>query len=597
MKQSQIRNFSIIAHIDHGKSTLADRIMEETQTVSEREMSSQLLDSMAVEQEHGITVKSRTVRSYYTANDGETFEYNFIDTPGHVDFSYEVSKSLAASDGAILLVDATQGVQAQTVANYRLAKENNLKIIPVINKIDHPNADVEETKIQLMELADVDEDEMLLISAKTGIGVDLVLEAIKDRIPEPVGDIEAPLKALVFDSHFDAFKGIVAYIRVFDGEFKANNLLRFMQQTTDFQVVEAGIFKPDMVAVDSLHAGDVGYVITGLKDPQLVKIGDTLTSQNHPTPEALPGYKESESMVFAGFYPKDNNYKELKSAIQKLALNDSSFHYKEEKSDALGLGFRCGFLGMLHLSIIRERLEKEYQLGVLTTTPNVTYHVILKNGKEVIVDNPVQFPDFSEIDHVEEPFLDVHMTVPDEQVGDIMKLAEKRKGIFQDMAYNSGQTELNYALPSSEIAYDFFNQLKSLSHGYATMETQFKGYQTADVVKMDVLVNYATVDALGFVVHRQDAVEIGQKLVEQLKYAIPRKLFPMPVQAVVENKAIARANVPPLRKSATTGSDKKNAAKQDMLRRQSANKRLGSKAEMDLPQEVFNAILEVNNDN
>lgn len=596
MKQANIRNFSIIAHIDHGKSTLADRIMEQTHTVSERDTKAQLLDDMAVEQAHGITVKSRTVRNHYEADDGQTYEYNFIDTPGHVDFSYEVSKSLAASDGAILLVDATQGVQAQTVANLRLAQQNHLVIIPVINKVDSDAADVPRTEAQIQKLDPAFENlEMLKISAKTGMGVHEVLEAIRTTIPTPTGDKTAPLKALVFDYMYDAFKGIIAYVRLIDGSIKADDALLLMAEQTKVSANSLGYFAPNMTPIGELNAGDVGYVITGLKDPQLVRVGDTMTAVANPTTEPLAGYEPAKSMVFAGFYPKDNNYNELKLAIEKLSLNDSSFHYSLENSEALGAGFRCGFLGMLHLQIIRERLQDEYGLEVLTTAPNVTYHVHLNGQTEpMIVNNPINFPEFSKIEYVEEPFVKAEITTPNELLSDVMKLAEKHKSTLLDMDNQADLIVLTYKMPTSEVAYEFFNQLKSVSHGYATLDTTALDYEVADLVKVEVDINYATVDALSFVVHRQDADKLTQELVKKLKVAVPRRLYPTPVQAVVEGKAVARVDIPPLRKNAAVSGGKKSISKkQALLRRQGVNKRQSAKNSIDLPQAVFNAVLEL----
>lgn len=596
MKQANIRNFSIIAHIDHGKSTLADRIMEQTHTVSERDKKAQLLDDMAVEQAHGITVKSRTVRNHYEADDGQTYEYNFIDTPGHVDFSYEVSKSLAASDGAILLVDATQGVQAQTVANLRLAKQNHLVIIPVINKVDSDAADVPRTQAQIQKLDPAFENlDMLKISAKTGMGVHEVLEAIRTTIPAPTGDKKAPLKALVFDYMYDAFKGIIAYVRLVDGTLKPDDSLVLMAEQTRISANALGYFAPNMTPVNELNAGDVGYVVTGLKDPQLVRVGDTMTSATKPTSQPLAGYEPAKSMVFAGFYPRDNNYNELKSAIEKLALNDSSFHYSLENSEALGAGFRCGFLGMLHLQIIRERLKDEYGLEVLTTAPNVTYHVYLKDQTEpMIVNNPTNFPEFSKIEYVEEPFIKAEITTPNNLLSEVMKLAEKHKSTLLDMDNQADLIVLTYKMPTSEVAYEFFNQLKSVSHGYATLDTTYLDYEIADLVKVEVDINYATVDALSFVVHRQDAPNLTQELVKKLKVAVPRRLYPTPVQAVVEGKAVARVDIPPLRKNAAVSGGKKSISKkQALLRRQGINKRQSAKNSIELPQEVFNAILEL----
>ncbi|KRO04701.1 GTP-binding protein LepA [Levilactobacillus paucivorans] len=596
MNPSHIRNFAIIAHIDHGKSTLADRIMEQTQTVNDRQSKAQLLDDLQVEQAHGVTVKSRTVRNYYRADDGQEYEYNFIDTPGHVDFTYEVSKSLAASDGAILLVDATQGVQAQTVANLRLAQDNHLVVIPVVNKIDAAAADVDRTIAQIRELSPEFADvPVLKISAKTGLNVHDVMEAIHTTIPAPVGDAKAPLKALVFDSQYDAFKGIIAYVRLVDGQLKANDNLVLMANQQAVAANEIGIFAPARVTAKQLGVGDVGYVVTGLKDPQALRVGDTLTLAANPTETALPGYEPAQSMVFAGFYPQGDHYHDLQLAVEKLALNDTSFHYRPENSEALGAGFRCGFLGIFHLQIIRERLHDEYGLDVLTTAPNVTYRVHLKNTEDpVIVNNPIKFPDYSKIDFVEEPLAKATITTTSESLGPVMKLADQHRGTLQDMNNQGDLVVLNYELPFAEIAYDFFNALKSVSHGYATLTTALAGYDLADVVKIEVHVNYARVDALSFVVHREDAPRVAQELVHKLKFVIPRKLYPMPVQSVVEGKALARVDVPPLRKNAAANGEKKSASKKAaQLRRQSANKRQAAHSDIELPQEVFNAVLDL----
>ena len=490
MKTKYIRNFAIIAHIDHGKSTLADRIMELTQTVSQRESSDQLLDNMEVEQAHGVTVKSRTVRNFYQGDDGQEYEYNFIDTPGHVDFSYEVSKSLAASDGAILLVDATQGVQAQTVANLRLALKNHLTIIPVINKIDNAAANVQASEEQIRQLRpEFAQMSILKISAKTGQNVHQVLEAIYQRIPAPVTTDASPLKALVFDSQYDSYKGVIAYIRTFDGQLRDSQKLQLMQQKVNFKAQEIGIFTPNMKKTAALNAGEVGYVITGIKDVVNVQVGDTLTSADQPTSQALASFQPAQSMVYAGFYPKDGtSYAALKEAISKLALNDSSFQYLAEESEALGPGFRCGFLGIFHLQIIRERLLKEYQVEVLTTAPNATYHVYLKkppvNQEYLTITNPVKFPDFSEIDYVTESYVKATITTPNNYLGDIMKLATQHDGEMIELSNQQELVVITYKMPVSEIAYDFFNALKAVTHGYATLDTEFLDFELVDVVKI-----------------------------------------------------------------------------------------------------------------
>lgn len=601
MKLANIRNFAIIAHIDHGKSTLADRIMEQTDTVSKRQLSDQLLDSMEVEQAHGVTVKSRSVRNFYQADNGQEYEYNLIDTPGHVDFSYEVSKSLAASDGAILLVDATQGVQAQTVANLRLALKHNLTIIPVINKIDNAAADVEATEAQIRalrpEFADVD---ILKISAKTGENVHQVLEAIYQKIPAPQGKPDAALKALIFDSQYDSYQGIIADVRLIDGQLKNQQKLQLMQGGSTFNAQAVGIFTPNMQPVKELNAGEVGYLVTGIKDVASVQVGDTLTAAENPTKNAIPHFKPAQSMVYAGFYPKGNtSYEALKQAISKLALNDSAFHYTPEQSEALDAGFRCGFLGIFHLQIIQERLRDEYHVEVLTTAPNATYHVYLKQPQPkqeyLTITNPAKFPDFSEIDYVTESYVKAVITTPNEYLGAVMKLCDQHFGEMVDLDNQQDLVTLTYKLPVSEIAYDFFNSLKSITHGFATLDTEFLDYELVDVVKIQIQINYAAVDALDIIVPRQKADLIAHKLVKKLKYTVPRRLYPMPVQAMVENKAIARVDVPPLRKNAAVNGEKRSISKkQQLLRRQSLNKRQAVKSDIKLPQSVFDAILNIN---
>ena len=601
MKLANIRNFAIIAHIDHGKSTLADRIMEQTDTVSKRQLSDQLLDSMEVEQAHGVTVKSRSVRNFYQADNGQEYEYNLIDTPGHVDFSYEVSKSLAASDGAILLVDATQGVQAQTVANLRLALKHNLTIIPVINKIDNAAADVAATEAQiralLPEFADV---AILKISAKTGENVHQVLEAIYQKIPAPQGNPDAPLKALIFDSQYDSYQGIIADVRLIDGQLQNQQKLQLMQGGSIFNAQAIGIFTPNMQPVKALNAGEVGYVVTGIKDVASVQVGDTLTAADNPTKNAIPHFKPAQSMVYAGLYPKGKtSYEALKQAISKLALNDSAFHYTPEQSEALDAGFRCGFLGIFHLQIIQERLRDEYHVEVLTTAPNATYHVYLKQPEPkqeyVTITNPAKFPDFSEIDYVTESYVKAVITTPNDYLGAVMKLCDQHFGKMVNLDNQQDLVTLTYKLPVSEIAYDFFNSLKSITHGFATLDTEFLDYELVDVVKIQIQINYAAVDALDIIVPRQKADLIAHKLVKKLKYTVPRRLYPMPVQAMVENKSIARVDVPPLRKNAAVNGEKRSISKkQQLLRRQSLNKRQAVKSDIKLPQSVFDAILNIN---
>ncbi|WEV53894.1 translation elongation factor 4 [Leuconostocaceae bacterium ESL0723] len=596
MKTKYIRNFAIISHIDHGKSTLADRLMEKTQTVSDREAAPQLLDDMAVEQAHGVTVKARTVQNHYQAKDGQTYELNLIDTPGHVDFTYEVSKSLAATDGVILLVDATQGIQAQTVANWRLAESLHLPVIPVINKIDAVAADVAGTEAQIRDLIpDLGDQKIYQISAKTGQGIDDLLEALVKDLPAPVGDPKAPLRALVFDSKFDPYQGVIAQVRLLDGELKAGEDLVLLANQQNFKAKEVGVYHPNAQAVDQLSAGQVGYVLTGIKDPNLVTVGDTLTTKAGGTDEALPGYQRQQPVVYAGIYPVDD-YGELQEALQKLALNDTALVIEDESSPAMGPGFRVGFLGVFHLQIIQERLMSEFGVKVLVTAPSVSYQVqTLGKDQEVqtqTINNPSRFPAFQDILSVSEPVVTTTITSPASSVSDLMKLADQYRGVFVDMTNSGDQVEMVYDMPLAEIAYDFFNALKSLSHGYASFRTEPKGYQEADLVKVDTQVNYATVSELSFVVHRSQVAELTQNLVHELKRTIPRRLYPMPVQAVVEGKVVARVDVPPLRKNvAVNGEQRSISKKQALLRRQSANKRQAAKSDLVLPQEVFNTLL------
>lgn len=588
-RQKFIRNFAIVAHIDHGKSTLADRIMEMTSTISEREAEDQLLDDLSVEKAHGVTVKSRTVRNYFIDDHGDEYQYNLIDTPGHVDFNYEVSRSLSATDGVLLLVDATKGVQAQTVANYRLAKEANLVIIPIVNKIDTAAAEVEATINQLGDLDDAFTPENIIkISAKSGLNVEAVLTAIRDRIPAPAGDEKSALQALVFDSKFDPYKGIIVQARLVQGTLNNNDQVLFMANEIKSGIKEMGVFAPLMTPVKQLRAGDVGFIVTGIKDPEAVKVGDTITLAKQPVAAALPGYQDVEPMVYAGLYPRGSEFKDLKVGIEKLALNDAAFQYETEQSEALGMGFRGGFLGIFHLQIIRERLKEEFGLDVLTTMPNSTYCVTVKNEDEPIyVENPTQFPDYGQIVLVEEPYMLAKMTMPNEMLNDVMRLAEGRRGELVDLETIGAMLLVTYRMPISEIAYDFFNELKSVSHGFATLSTTFDQYQPSDLVRIDVAIDYAKIDALTFVVHRLKANRMGIELVDKLKDLIPRKLQAMPVQAIVEGRAIARADVPPLRKAQASGT--KVSKKQQQMRRQGVKK-----SDIELPQAVFDAVLQMN---
>lgn len=586
--QDHIRNFAIIAHIDHGKSTLADRIMEMTSTVSDRESTAQQLDDLAVEKAHGVTVKSKAVRNYYIDDHREEYQYNLIDTPGHVDFNYEVSRSLSATDGVLLVVDATKGVQAQTVANFRLAKEAGLTIIPIINKIDNQMADIQKTTEQLLELEPTFQaDQILHISAKSGLGVDQVLLVIRDQIPAPTGDIQAPLKALVFDSKFDPYKGVIAQVRIMEGQLITQTKQVFMASQVASTNKEVGVFTPEPQALHTLNAGDVGYLVTGVKDPDSIKIGDTVTNQAVPAEQPLPGYQEVEPMVYAGLYPKDTDYKEFKTAIEKLALNDAAFHYEPEQSEALGMGFRGGFLGIFHLQIIRERLMAEFGINVLTTMPNSTFKITLKNQDEPIyVENPIQFPDWSQINLVEEPYVHAKITLPNEMLNDIMRLAESRRGTLEDLNTLGSMVVATYLMPISEIAYDFFNELKSVSHGFATLSTESADYEYSDLVKLEIAIDYANIDALTIITHRLKADQIAQNMVIKLRDLVPRKLQAMPVQAIVEGRVIARENIPPLRKVAAKGT--KVSKKQQQLRRSGQ-----AKVDIELPQAVFDAILDL----
>lgn len=588
----KIRNFCIIAHIDHGKSTLADRMLEMTHAVSQRDMKNQLLDNMDLERERGITIKLQTVHMYYKSVDGNEYEFNLIDTPGHADFNYEVSRSMAACEGALLLIDATQGIQAQTLANLRLAKEQNLAIIPVINKIDMPNADVNNVLQQLEELEDIDSSLTILASAKTGDGVPEIMESIVKNIPEPTV-YKDETKALIFDSHYDPYTGVVLNVRVMSGELKSDMSVYMLATGQRIDIENVGYYTPQEQNIDVLKAGEVGYIKTGLKDASSVRVGDTISSSMSAEP--IQGYKEIQPLVFSGFFPVDSKEQEkLRDAVGKLALNDSAFIYQPEVSAALGFGFRCGFLGVLHMEIVQERLEREFGIEIISTAPSVEYHVQKKNGEMVIVNNPSEFPDFGDIDYVEEPMVDALIVVPTDVLGNIMKLCNSKRGVYKNIDYINGKTaRLYYELPMSEIVYDFYDSLKSLSHGYSTVEYTPGQYKKSDLLKMDIYLNDEIIDAFSFIVTRDFAYEKGKEIVEKMKYLIPRKLYPMPVQAVVENKAIAREDIPPLRKSATgkgfngSMSKKKRIAKK-ITENKSRQRKIGK---ADVPQEAFHAIL------
>lgn len=597
MDQNKIRNFSIIAHIDHGKSTLADRLIEYTGTLTKREMEAQILDSMDLERERGITIKAQAVRSSYQAKNGEEYMLNFIDTPGHVDFTYEVSRALAACEGALLVIDATQGIEAQTLANVYLALDNDLEIIPVINKVDLPSADPDRVKHEIEEVIGIDASEAVLTSAKTGLGIEDVLEAIVAKVPAPSGISDSPLKALVFDSKFDAYKGVVLYVRVIDGRIKPGMKIKMMATNAEFEVTEVGVFKPNLVNVDSLEVGQVGFFAAAIKNVKDARVGDTVTDANNPAAEALPGYRKATPMVFCGLYPVENSdYDNLRDALEKLQLNDASLVFEPETSVALGFGFRCGFLGLLHMDVIKERLEREYNLTLITTAPSVIYQVFRTNGDVELVDNPSNFPDPTVIDHVEEPYVNATIIVPKDYVGAVMELSQEKRGEYENMTYlDETRVMIHYALPLSEIIYDYFDRLKSVTRGYASLDYELAGYRASSLVKVDILLNGEPVDALSAIVHREKAVSRGRQLVEKLRSLIPRQMFEIPVQAAIGNKVIARENVRAMRKDVLAkcyGGD--ISRKRKLLEKQKeGKKRMKQVGSVELPQEAFMAILKM----
>jgi GTP-binding protein LepA len=597
MDQKNIRNFCIIAHIDHGKSTLADRLIERTQVVSAREMRDQLLDSMDLERERGITIKAQAVRLPYRAQDGELYELNLIDTPGHVDFTYEVSRSLAACEGALLVVDAAQGVEAQTLANVYLAIEQNLEIIPVINKIDLPGADPEEVKRQIEQIIGIDASEAILASAKLGIGTEEILEAVVKKIPPPPGKPDAPLRALIFDSKYDSYRGVVTYVRVVDGVLRKGDRIRVMSTQADYEVDEVGYFSPKMIAADMLQAGEVGYVIASIKDVASVRVGDTITHDRRPATEPLPGYKPARPVVFAGLYPiNSEDYDDLKDAIEKLRLNDSSFFFEPETSAALGFGFRCGFLGLLHMEIVQERLEREFNLNLITTAPNVVYRVTKRNGEVIFVDNPTKMPSPGEIEVIEEPFIIARIITPPQYLGNLMQLLQQKRGVQREMHYiTQNRVLLEYELPLGEVILDFYDKLKSLSQGYASFDYELADYRPADMVKLDILINGEVVDALSTIVHRDQAYQRGRALVEKLKELVPRQLFEVAIQAAIGGKVLARETVKALRKNVTAkcyGGD--ITRKRKLLEKQKeGKKRMKQLGRVEIPQEAFMAVLKV----
>ena len=597
---SLLRNFCIIAHIDHGKSTLADRLIERTGQVSKRDMEEQLLDSMDIERERGITIKLTPVRMYYTSKDGKEYEYNLIDTPGHVDFTYEVSRSLAACEGAILVVDATQGVEAQTLANVYLAIENDLEILPVINKIDLPSARVDEVKKEIEEVIGLPADGIPCVSAKEGTNIEDLLEAIKDYFPAPQGDTEEPLKALIFDSYYDNYKGVILFVRIVDGTVKVGDKIKTFLSTTTYDVTEVGAFAPGLFPKDCLKAGEVGYIAASIKSIQDVAVGDTVTFANNPAPAPLPGYKKVQPVVFCGIYPLDGSkFNDLKEAILKLQLNDASLIFEPDNSVALGFGFRCGFLGLLHMEIIQERIEREFNLDIITTAPSVSYLVHKTNGEEFFVDNPSHLPDVSDIEYMEEPIVKAEVYTPPDYMGPIMDLCKEKRGVFKNMTYlDERRVKLEYTLPLNEIVYDFFDGLKSRTKGYASFDYELAGYQRSKLVRLDILLNGEICDALSTIVFEGRAYERGRTLCENLKEAIPRQLFEIPVQAAVGGKIIARETVKAVRKDVLAkcyGGD--ITRKRKLLEKQKeGKKRMRKVGSVDVPSEVFMEILKTNKD-
>ena len=594
-RQKHIRNFSIVAHIDHGKSTLADRILEMTDSISKREMKAQILDDMPLERERGITIKLNAVALTYHAKDGEDYIFHLIDTPGHVDFSYEVSRSLAACEGAILVVDATQGVEAQTLANVYLALDNDLEILPVINKIDLPSADVAGTKKQIEEEIGLDCSDACDVSAKTGLGVGQVLEKIVAEVPAPTGDLTAPLKALIFDSKYDDYRGVVLSVRVFEGTVKKGDRIKLMNSGTEYEVAEVGINSPKPLARDFLMAGDVGYITAAIKDIKDTRVGDTVTDAKHPTDKPLAGYRQMTPMVYAGLYPTDNaKFNDLRDALEKLQLNDAALTFEPESSQALGFGFRCGFLGLLHMDVVQERLEREFNLDLITTAPSVTYHVDLHDGTMKEVENPAEMPDTSSIKDIKEPYVKASIMVPNDYVGPVMELCQRKRGEFDTMEYLS-ETRVNviYHIPLSEIIFDFFDKLKSSTHGYASLDYEIDDYRVSDLVKIDILLNGDKVDALSFIAHRDFAEERGREITTKLKKIIPRQNFEIPIQAAIGSKIIARTNIKAYRKDVTarihTGDPDRRAKLLDKQKR--GKKRMKAVGRVEVPQEAFMAVL------
>jgi len=596
-RQKRIRNFSIIAHIDHGKSTLADRILEYTGALTQREMQDQVLDQMDLERERGITIKLQAVRLAYKADDGVEYILNLIDTPGHVDFTYEVSRSLAACEGALLVVDAAQGIEAQTLANVYLALDNNLEIIPVINKIDLPSAEPERVKQEIEDVIGLDCSEAVLASAKAGIGIKDILEQVVSKVPAPTGDPDQPLKALIFDSHYDPYKGVIVYVRVMDGSIRSGSKIKFMATGAVFEVIEVGAFMPRMGIVDELAVGDVGFVVAGIKNVKDTRVGDTITEAKNPALEPLPGYRKINSMVFCGLYPiESSEYNDLRDALEKLVLNDASLSFEPESSTALGFGFRCGFLGLLHMEIIQERIEREFNIALITTAPSVVFKVTMTSGEVLMIDNPSNYPDSAKIDYVEEPFVKASIIVPNDFVGAIMELCQNKRGDFINMQYlDTTRVTLTYDIPLSEIVYDFFDQLKSNTKGYASFDYEVSGYKQSSLVKMDILLNGEQVDALSVIVHRDRAYHRGKIICEKLKDLIPRQMFEVPIQAAIGQKIISRETIKAMRKNVLAkcyGGD--ISRKRKLLEKQKeGKKRMKQVGSVEVPQEAFMAVLKI----
>ncbi|ASC08538.1 translation elongation factor 4 [Pediococcus pentosaceus] len=594
-RQAHIRNFSIVAHIDHGKSTLADRILELTETVAKRDMQNQLLDTMDLERERGITIKLNAVELHYTANDGEKYIFHLIDTPGHVDFSYEVSRSLAACEGAVLVVDAAQGVEAQTLANVYLAIDDDLEIVPVINKIDLPAADPERVKNEIENVVGLDASDAVMASAKQGIGIPELLEQIVEKIPAPDGDLDAPLQALIFDSKYDDYRGVVLSVRLFEGMVKPGDKIKLMNSGSVYEVNEVGVNSPDPLKRDFLMAGDVGYLTASIKDIKDTRVGDTVTLVKNPAAQPLEGYREMSPMVYSGLYPTDNaKYNDLREALEKLQLNDAALEFEPESSQALGFGFRCGFLGLLHMDVVQERLEREFNLDLITTAPSVTYRVEMTDGSEKIVENPSEMPDASSIKNIKEPYVNASIMAPNEYVGAVMELSQFRRGIFDTMDYiDENRVNVKYALPLSEIIFDFFDKLKSSTRGYASLDYELGEYKVSDLVKIDILLNGERVDALSFISHRDFAQQRGNEITASLKEIIPRRNFEIPVQAAIGNKIIARTNIRAYRKDVTskihTGDPDRRAKLLDKQKR--GKKRMKSVGKVEVPQEAFMTVL------